>query len=31
MTRHSLLLPLFHEMTDAEQERVIDALRDALP
>jgi dTDP-4-amino-4,6-dideoxygalactose transaminase len=29
LTRNTLILPLFHQMTDAEQERVIDALRGA--
>ena len=29
-TRQTLLLPLFAEMTDAEQDRVVEALRDAL-
>ncbi len=31
MTRRSVLLPLFHEMTEAEQDRVIGAFRAALP
>lgn len=31
MTRQSFLLPLFHEMTDSEQGRVIDALFAELP
>ena len=31
MTRRSLLLPLFHEMTEAEQTRVVDAVRAELP
>ena len=26
---HGIILPLFHEMTDADQDRVISALRDA--
>jgi perosamine synthetase len=29
LTEHSLILPLFHQMTDAEQDRVIGVLRDA--
>ena len=29
LTRNTLILPLFHQMTDAEQERVIDALHAA--
>ena len=28
LTDHSLILPLFHQMTEAEQARVIDVLRD---
>jgi perosamine synthetase len=30
VTRRSLILPLFHDMTDDEQQRVIDAVVDAL-
>jgi len=30
LTRRSLILPLFHEMTDGDQDRVVDALADAL-
>jgi perosamine synthetase len=29
LTRRSLILPLFHELTDGQQARVADALRDA--
>jgi perosamine synthetase len=31
LTRDSLILPLYHGMTDAEQEYVVDTLRGALP
>lgn len=30
LTRHSLILPVFHEMTDADQDRVIEAFRRVL-
>ncbi len=30
LTRHSLILPVFHEMTDAEQDRVIETFRRVL-
>jgi perosamine synthetase len=30
LTRDSLVLPLFHQMTEAEQDRVVDVLREAL-
>jgi dTDP-4-amino-4,6-dideoxygalactose transaminase len=29
LTDRTLILPLFHELTDAEQLRVVDALREA--
>jgi len=29
LTDHTLILPLFHQMTEAEQDRVVDALREA--
>jgi dTDP-4-amino-4,6-dideoxygalactose transaminase len=29
LTRRSLLLPLFHKMTDEQQDRVISVIRDA--
>ncbi len=29
LTDNTVILPLFHQMTEAEQARVVDALRDA--
>ena len=28
LTDHTLILPLFHQMTDSDQDRVVDVLRD---